>query len=462
MKRIIYIALAVLVTAYSSSCKKFLFQEPSNNISITDIFKDLEGARTTLAGSYEQLKSTSYYLKDFSAYAELTAGNIKYSKLSNRALLSSYDFNNDVNLNDMQAFFRTAYSIIYNTNTIVANINNVADASVQQKNKLLADAYALRALVHFDLNRVFAQALSFTADGSHPAIFIQNKLSSVLTPFGTPATSIAVFNQVKSDLDSAILLYPNSVNIFTVGNDKTYFSLDAAKALKSRVALYSNDWPTVISLCTGLIASNRYPLLSNSAYVNSWRGKNISSESIFEVAFGNNNAGSLGDYYNPTNSFYGQFATSNDLLNLFAPGDIRSANSMFVSANINSTTYYFTKKYQGMNDSANNIKVLRSSELYLNRAEAYAESNNLDAALADLNVIRKRANPAAIDFVSTDQQLVIDEILTERRREFCFEAHTFFDLSRKKKNLIRTDCVSAACSFTYPDSRYANIIPRIN
>ena len=115
-----------------------------------------------------------------------------------------------------------------------------------------------------------------------------------------------------------------------------------------------------------------------------------------------------------------------------------------------------------MNDSANNIKVLRSSELYLNRAEAYAESNNLDAALADLNVIRKRANPAAIDFVSTDQQLVIDEILTERRREFCFEAHTFFDLSRKKKNLIRTDCVSAACSFTYPDSRYANIIPRIN
>jgi hypothetical protein len=450
------------MAAQISGCKKFLYQEPYNNISITDIFKDLEGARTTLAGSYEQLKSINYYLKDFSAYAELTAGNIKYSKISNRALLSSYDFNNDANLNDMALFFRTAYNIIYNTNTIIANINNVADASALQKNKLLADAYALRALVHFDLNRVFAQSFSFTADASHPGIFIKNQLSSVLTPFGTPESSREVFNQVKSDLDSAILLYPNSVNIFTVGNDKTYFSLDAAKALKSRVALYTNDWPTVISLCTDIIGSNRYPLLSNSAYVNSWRGKNISSESIFEVAFGNSIAGSLGDYYNPTNTFYGQFASSNDLLNLYSAGDVRGPSFMFVTANINSTTFYFSRKYQGMNDSANNIKVIRNSELYLNRAEAYAESNNLTAALADLNIIRRRANTTAVIFSSTDQQTVINEILAERRRELCFEAHTFFDFSRKRKNLIRTDCVGTACSFTYPDSRFACIIPRIN
>ncbi len=462
MKRTTYIILVVCFALTASSCKKFLYQEPSNNISITDIFKDLAGAKTTLAGSYEQLKSTSYYLKDFSAYAELTAGNIKYSKLSNRALLSSYDFNNDATLNDMEPFFRTAYNIIYNTNTIIANINNVSDASSLQKNKLLADAYSIRALVHFDLSRVFAQSLAFTADGSHPGIFIKNKISSVLTPFGTPATTLAVFNQVKSDLDSAILLYPNSVNVFTVGNDKTYFSLDAAKALKSRVALYSSDWPTVINLCTEIISSNRYPLLSNSAYVSSWRGKNISSESIFEIAFGNSIAGSLGDYYNPGNSFYGQFATSNDLLNLFSAGDVRGTNSMFVSATINASTFYFTKKYQGTNDSANNIKVIRSSELYLNRAEAYAETNNLTAALADLNIIRKRGNPASINFSSTDQQEIINEILAERRRELCFEAHGFFDLSRKKKNLVRTDCVSAACSFTYPDSRYATIIPRVN
>jgi hypothetical protein len=98
----------------------------------------------------------------------------------------------------------------------------------------------------------------------------------------------------------------------------------------------------------------------------------------------------------------------------------------------------------------------------LNRAEAYAESNNLTAALADLNIIRRRANTTAVIFSSTDQQTVINEILAERRRELCFEAHTFFDFSRKRKNLIRTDCVGAACSFTYPDSRFACIIPRIN
>ena len=135
---------------------------------------------------------------------------------------------------------------------------------------------------------------------------------------------------------------------------------------------------------------------------------------------------------------------------------------MYVKATVNGKDYFFTRKYQGMNDSANNVKIIRLSEIYLNRAEAYAESDQLIEALADLNVIRKRANPTAPDFVSADKATVINEILDERRRELCFEGHTFFDLSRKKKNLVRTDCTSTQCSFNYPNTRYACIFPLTN
>jgi starch-binding outer membrane protein, SusD/RagB family len=461
MKKIVgYILLMICLGCIS--CKKFLTQEPYNNLSITDVFKDLEGARTSLAGCYENLRSSEYYLRSFSVYSEVTGGNIKYSRTANLALDLSYNFLNNIIENDMNGFYKKAYSIIYNANTIIANVDNITDANIFQKNKMLADAYCIRALVHFDLTRVFGQAYNFTNDASHQCITIKNSVSTILSPILPLNTCKQVYDQINSDLEKAISLYPNAVKIFTTGDDKTYFSLDAAKALQSRVALYKNDWSKTISLTTDIINSTRYSLISNSNYVGSWRQKNtptISTESIFELAFGNRIAGSLGDYYNAKSATYGQLASTNDLINLFSIGDVRAKASMFVDTTISAKLYSFSKKYQGMNDSANNIKIIRLSELYLNRAEANAELNNLTAALADLNLIRKRGLPTATTFTSTDKQMVLDEIFIERQRELCFEGHAFFDYSRKQKNIVRVDCIGTNCSFTYPNAKYACPIP---
>jgi starch-binding outer membrane protein, SusD/RagB family len=460
MKKIFYCLLSILCFA-NFGCRKFLTQEPYNNISITDVFKDVEGARTTLTGCYNSLASTNYYLRTFSIYPEVTAGNIKYSRSANQALITSYNFNNDVIVNDMTNFYRTAYAIIYNCNTIIANINNIADANNLQKNKFLADAYCIRALVHFDLARVFSQANNYSTDASHPAITIKNVLSPITSQANPLSSSKEVFSQITNDIDSAIGLYPNSSNIFTLGDAKTYFSLEAAKALKSRVALYKNDWTTTVTLSTDIISSNKYSLIPTSNYVASWSKKNISSESIFELSTGNRISTYLSDYYNPKSTF-GQLATTTDLLNLYSIGDVRAKATMFFDSSINSTFYSFTKKYQDLNENGNNIKIIRLSELYLNRAEAYAELDNLTAALTDLNLIRKRGLPSATNFTSTDKQVVLNEIFNERRRELCFEGHAFFDFSRKQKNIVRTDCISTICSFTYPNSKYACIIPQTN
>ncbi len=460
MKKIFYfLLLSSLVGIFG--CKKFLTQEPYNNLSITDVFKDLEGARTTLAGCYESLRSTEYYLRSFSIYPEVTAGNVKYSRSANQLLFLSYNFNNDINDNDMVSFYKKAYSIIYNTNTIIANISNIADASAFQKNKMLADAYSIRALVHFDLARVFAQGYNYSVDASHTAVIIKNINTPILTPVGSLNSCKQVFDQVVSDLDSAIFFYPNSVKVFTVGDDRTYFSFDAAKALLGRVSLYKNDWNRAIVLSTEIINSTRYSLIPNASYVASWNKKNISTESIFEIAFGNKTGSSLGDYFNVKSTIV-QLAASNDLLSLYSTGDVRAKPSLFFDTVINSFPFSFSKKYQGMNDSANNVKIMRLSEVYLNRAEANAELNNLPAALADLNLIRKRALPSATTFTSADKQVVLNEIFNERRRELCFEGHAFFDFARKQKNIVRTDCISTICSFTYPNSKYACIIPQTN
>lgn len=458
MKKILLVLL--LASSVLTGCKKFLEQPPYNNVSVDDIFKDFEGTRTTVIGLYDKLKSTEYYLRDLYMYPEVAGGNVKYSKTTNQVLFATYNFTRSALAdNDLRNFYTQAYSIIYGANNVLQNVERALDATTLQKNRLRADALTIRALTNFDLVRTFAQPYGFTPDASHSGVVLRTSNPSVLTPTPEKASVKQVFDQVIADLDSAISLYGNSVNIYPNGDARTFLSADAAKALKSRVALYKDDWATVIALTTELISANRYPLVSNSQYVTSWAGKNISSESVFELAYGNRTGGSLGDYFNPISTLTFQFAASNDLLSLYATGDVRAQNSMYISRVINSNTFYFTKKYLGIADTANNIKIIRASELYLNRAEAHAKNGNLTLALADLNVIRKRANPASVNFSSASQQAVIDEILLERRRELAFEGHLFFDLARNKKDLVRVDNNATIKSFAYPNPFYAYPTP---
>ncbi len=75
-----------------------------------------------------------------------------------------------------------------------------------------------------------------------------------------------------------------------------------------------------------------------------------------------------------------------------------------------------------------NLPVLRAPEFHLMRAEINARNNNLSDALIDLNVVRNRSGLE--DFVSADQQEIIDEIIDERARELFAESNRFLDMKR--------------------------------
>ncbi|MCU0335914.1 MAG: RagB/SusD family nutrient uptake outer membrane protein [Chitinophagaceae bacterium] len=457
--------IAALAVA-GSGCKKFLEQEPYNRLSVNDIFQDLdfqdlEGARTTLIGAYENLADVNYYERALGLYPELTGGNIKYARSSNQAFLNTYFFANGAvpDQNDLAEFYQTAYNTIYRANNMFAYIDRVADANQLQKNRLLAEAYSIRALCHFDLVRVFALPYNYTSGAGHAGIVLRTTNTGADAPVAAPNTVKQVYDRVIADLDSAILLYGNSVPVYAGGDARGYLSADAARALLLRVHLYREDWSSAVTLANQLIATGNYPLTPNSQYVDGWRrraGNQMDREAIFYL-FSRTDIpqGSFGDNFNPVNGIFGYMATSNDLLGLFEPGDVRRRESMFVQT----AGFWYTRKYQGMNDSANNQKLFRISEVYLSRAEAQAELNNLPAALADLNTIRRRANPNTPLLNISSQQQVLDSIFVERRRELCFEGHLLFDIARKKRPVVRTDCTGNACNLPYPSTLFAVPIP---
>lgn len=82
--------------------------------------------------------------------------------------------------------------------------------------------------------------------------------------------------------------------------------------------------------------------------------------------------------------------------------------------------------------------VSRLAEMYLNRAEAKYHLNDLQGALDDVNVIRKRAGIPEWTLTNLPQgSSVLDVTLEERRMELAFEAHRRLDIYRNRLTLDR-------------------------
>jgi hypothetical protein len=74
-----------------------------------------------------------------------------------------------------------------------------------------------------------------------------------------------------------------------------------------------------------------------------------------------------------------------------------------------------------------NIPLIRISEIYLNRAEAYAHLKNYTLARNDVNALRNVRGLGNADAVNSE---LLNEILLQRRIELAFEGHRFFDMKR--------------------------------
>jgi hypothetical protein len=99
--------------------------------------------------------------------------------------------------------------------------------------------------------------------------------------------------------------------------------------------------------------------------------------------------------------------------------------------------------------NTDNVPVIRLSEVYLNRAEAYARMGQEADAQADLNMIRQRGLATAPDVTATGQAL-LDEIAIERRIELGFEGHRIHDLMRHKMDIDRVDVTGDVAHMGYP------------
>jgi hypothetical protein len=478
-------SVAVILVVLSASCTKTLETPPQDRIDASLALTTSAGVRASLANIYSTLKGESFYGNRLIGLGDALADNGQATNKSARYVnearnLSGAHFNQ----------WSAAYIAINRINIVLEALPNIGDASDAQKTLWEGELKFLRALYHFDLVRTYAYipgAVVASVDkGGVPLMLKATTTADAALNITAPrATRAAVYSAIYADLEDAIVKAPA---LAAAANAKAYGTKSAAQALLSRVALYNKDFAKVISVSNDLITARGATLLNAGNYVAGFSGKE-NPESLFEVSYLIESEG-LGvnvalqtlfttiksrqaspkndqietaaepKFPSTETAGWGDLVPTTDLLNALgitapsnglltstgSPGvtlitsrsaDVR--NRLFeVGSGRRGVIFVETTKFLGRNGFINvdNVPVLRIAEAYLNRAEAYAEAGpqqNVALALADVNTIRVARGLTPV--IGLTGQALIDEILLQRRLEFAFEGHRFFDLKRRGQNI---------------------------
>lgn len=445
-------SIIIILTASLFSCSSYLDLQPKHLISEQSFFQSRNDFETALVGAYSSLRgmysgSTIQYIADLgSDNSEIvwSSPTVDEMQLSQNAVTSTNTI--------LSTAWNTCLYTISRCNTILNKIDGI-DFDQKAKNTIKGETLFLRGLSYFYLVQLFGNVpvtdLAFTS----PAQIASSDLS--LKP------SAQVYAKVIADLTAAEGLLPAALN-----PDKTRASLSTVKTLLGKVYLTQKDYSKAETKLKEVIDANQYSLFSN--YGNLFvEGNNNRSESILEVQFvsGKNLGNNYSALFTPAITSMaifpgnlqgsGRILPTVSLVNAYEDGDIRKAVSVKEGIPlINGTTApgrYALKFVDFTITSASDgnvtFTVLRYADILLMYAEALNENNRTDLAHDYLNNVRNRAKLSPLSGLSqADFRLAIER---ERRVEFAYEGHRWFDLKRTGRLSIVLDAFYAGQSLNF-------------
>lgn len=418
MKKAIYILSFFSILSFSS-CEKYLDVEPRASVSDKQTIYDNASSQTALTGVYAALASGSYYGTTFQSIGYLNGDNIQWTG-SQSQVQEFINHNVSADNSTISSAWSAIYLTISRANQVIQKVPGVTDPLLNQstKDQIVGQAYFIRALAYFDLARTW---------GSVP--LITKPTETATDNSGIPRSpQNEVYAQVVNDLDKAEPL-------LTETTDRHRATRKTVWALKSRYYLYRGDWANAELYATKLIVDNaNYKLLKpfGSFFQNDARA---TQESVFELFYSAAETnGHRGQWQPQQNGGTRQWAPNDAFVALVNDPLIGGTRSVLVAKD-NQNRWYGNLYYRS--PATDPSYLIRIAELYLIRAEARSNqapdgatvaNDKLAGAIADLNAVRDRAGLAGTPAVTKANVLLAIE--NERRVEFAFEPHRWFDLVR--------------------------------
>ncbi|NLP58781.1 RagB/SusD family nutrient uptake outer membrane protein [Lutibacter sp. B1] len=398
-----------------------------------------------IKGAYSRMTNSEYYGRDYIVTNEVRTDNC-FSNGNSGRFTTQAGFTYSANTGYI---WDNCYSVISSANLIINTDLNSLEGDLDEGNHIKGQAYAIRALAHFDLLKTYGQQ---HVGGNLGVPYITQFLSSTSSEeelYRSRNTIEEVKNFILSDLGTAY-------DLMSVSSNKEFFSKYAAKALESRVALYFEMWGEAKAAAEIVINSGKYSIIPKDNYISSWES-NQNVNSIFELAFSatdNQGINGLAYIYRTDNGVgsYGDVSALPNVATLYEEGDVR-ADILGYDTNRRGNTYLVNIGKYPDNQGYDNIPLIRYEEVILNYAEALFETGG--DALTQLNLITSNRGATAYTSVTKD------DILNERRKELIFEGFRFDDLVRTGKDIEKIELEQNFLNtIPYGDYRLAWPIPQ--
>lgn len=420
--RYIKYSLLLLVAGTFMSCSKKLDLSPIDNIDPSKAFRTVADLNGGLLGAYDGITDNTIY----NVSLVTDECNLPSENNTGRGV-ATYRWQIHPSNTTITASFDENYIIIDRLNRALAAVNTVkvkADEE-QSRDQYHGELLALRAYCHLELLRSYAETYEPQAMG------VAYMDSSYI---GKPSrNSVAeVISFMERDLTAAKKLIPAGFK------DNSRITLAAVSAIQARVSLYAKQWDKAIGFATEAI--NAVPLATVAQFPGIWKDEE-EAEVIWKIKQVSGNDDLIGSRYNDVGGIV-LYAPSFKLLNLFDKNnDIRYTSYVkFDDTRGAGKSLYSVIKYAGSKEAnLADIKLFRTAEMYLIRAEALAEKDRVADGAKDLNTLRTARISGYQDQAFADKTTLINAIYDERFKELAFEGHRLFDLRRRNLNVARSN-----------------------
>jgi hypothetical protein len=444
---------AILFIILFPGCNKFLEEPPQGQLTQEEFPVTASDALMATNAAYTSLREWFYHSGGYPILDIMSDDANKGSNPNDqKPNLGPYDtFDHTPTQDGLDRWWNALYQGIKRTNVVIENVPAIAmDADL--RDRYVAEAKFVRGLLYFDLVRAW---------GGVPLVLTTNPPAKLVR-----STADEIYQQVIKDLSEAVQILPEKSNYGP--EDAGRATKGAAKSLLAKVYLFKHNFTDAETLLLEVINSGEYglePLFINANGVDGNNG----IESVFEIGAlqveGTENGG---DQYANTqgvrgtpNRGWGFNRPSVNLRESFEPGDPRLKGTIIdlndtldgvlilgdgstpdvtkdENGNVVEVECYNRKVWVPGDNTitqwGHHRRILRYADVLLMAAEASNENIKPGQALIFLNKVRERARQGNIsilpDITTTDQALLSDAIMLERRFELAMEGHRLFDLVR--------------------------------
>ncbi|MCI0920574.1 RagB/SusD family nutrient uptake outer membrane protein [Sphingobacterium rhinopitheci] len=439
-KKIYQIIIHAVVAITAVSCTKYLDVEPKSSLSENEMFASELGFDQALSGVYATLAARSLYGDNMTmGFTAALAQNYATSGLGSLFVdTRAYNYSSTEFTRYASSIWTSAYNTIASVNNILkfaeSNRNVLSTSAYQQ---ITGEAYAIRALLHFDLLRLFAPSFASNTNG----IGIPYRKTIDQNP--TAALSITeIIDNVLEDLDIAETLLKELDPIFDNTMQRRFkMNYYAIKGLQARVYHYKGEEKQAYDAAKVIVDSQQFPFVATSSVNTTIAGTKdrlFMSELVFALRNRNIGAWAVNSYF--TILINSRFSLTRPLADLSAiyegnTNDLRYANLFENSSNVLISSKFWQTSTSEIDSLRLDrmVPVIRMSEMCYILAETAPTE---DEALDHLNRIRNARH--LVDLPKNSNTLnrifIQDEITKEYQKEFYAEGQLFLYYKRKDMN----------------------------